>query len=586
MKKIIFLFLGILYYLVIQIDIVDMRTQSRKTSFTIDTFIPQYVKLHIQANRNHLQVMRCTTKEFIFPIRDRLWFERKTQEVYVYLKRGKNYCEIVPQKNVKFYSGKIKRKYTFINYIILFILVGLPLFSWIFSFFIVILDKLRLKYIKKNKEKETVFFVKDISLSPLIWTILLLGMTIRILYFQKFGISHFQHDIAGHIEFIKYMAEYWSLPLGEKGLQFPQQPLYYVISGGIYSVLMKLGMSDRESLYSLGYFSLFCAFIFLYYGYKFFTLITENKWVQIVALLFISLTPSLVYMSARINNDVLVMALSGYALYQIVRSYQTQFQNHFYEALIGVTLLFMTKISSAPMEIFLFLLLASVYIEQEDNKEIKYKLFIFGIVGTFVLGITLLKTYLPIEQTFHMVNSSGRFPGQIIQSLDLSYFATFHLYTLISTGYSYVFGENSIRYSFLTYQYGTMFFGEFEYSSLLRQYIWLKEIMQIVFTFGLIYVVGFLVFVIKLHKVPLLHKFIFLTFVLNFILILKFMLSYPVVCNTDFRYFVVSLGILAFVFAEGLRYLSNYKKWLKYLINILVGVLSIVELLYFTLILL
>jgi len=579
MYKIAFFFLGIIYYFLIQISIVSTN-ESGIRYFTVHSYIPQEVKLHIQAKRNELKQITCNSQKFSFPQRERLWFERKSEELVITLTQGKNICKVQTQKNIKSFHINVKRKWNYVEFMVLFVLLGLPMISLLFKGFTWLLDRLKSK---QYFQSSIVYSAQKIPLY--IWVIIFFGMLIRVLYFNKFGITHFQHDWQGHVEFIKYIANYWILPLGEKGLQFPQQPFYYVIMAGIYSVGVKLGLGEMQALHTLGYFALFCSFVFLFYGYKFFMLITESRWVQIVALSFIALTPSLVYMSARINNDVLVMALSVYTLYQSVRSYQTQFQDNFYRALIGVSLLFITKISAAPVEIFLFVLLVLVYIEQEDNKEIKYKLFIFSIVGTLVLGITLLKTYLPIEQTFHMVNSSGGFPGQIIKSLDWSYFSTFNIDTLINRGYAYVFGEDSIRYSFLTYQYGTMFFGEFEYDSLIKQHKWLKEVMQIILTFGLIYIIGFLVFIIKLYKAPKLHKFLFLTFGLNFILILKFMLSYSVVCNTDFRYFITSFGLLAFIFSQGLSYISDYQKWLKYFINIMVGVLSIAELLYFILIL-
>ncbi len=129
-----------------------------------------------------------------------------------------------------------------------------------------------------------------------------------------------------------------------------------------------------------------------------------------------------------------------------------------------------------------------------------------------------------------------------------------------------------------------MFFGEFDYSYFVQKSEGLKEIMQAILLFGLVYVLGFVTYLIKLHRASLLHKFLFATLLLNLLLILKFMFSFPVVCNTDFRYFVASFILFAFVFAKGLDNI-RHTKWLGYMINVLLGLLAVSEVLFFTLLL-
>ena len=396
----------------------------------------------------------------------------------------------------------------------------------------------------------------------------------------------FQHDWHGHVEFIKYIAENWTLPLSSKGLEYPQQPLYYWITAGLYALFIQFGLSEQDALYGLGYFSLFCSMVFLYYAYRFMKLMTKSIWVQTVAVIFVSLTPSLVYLSARINNDSLVMALSAFSLYAIVKSYQRGFKEDFYPALTGVSLLFMTKISAAPMELLLFGLLILAYYQADRHDEIgvKKKLYSFGALGIFLLCFTLLRVYLPVEGTFHMVNSSANYPNQSIEALDMAYFGTFHIATLFNAGYAYVYGEDAIRYSFLTYQYGTMFFGEFDYTYFIQKSEGLKQMMQAILFFGLVYLLGFIAYIIKLSHAPLLHKFLFVTLLLNFLLILKFMFSFPAVCNTDFRYFVSSFVLFAFVFAQGLHFIQSIK-WMRKTVNTLFALLVISEILFFGLLL-
>jgi len=417
-----------------------------------------------------------------------------------------------------------------------------------------------------------------------------LGVLVRVLYFHKFGVTLFQHDWHGHIEFIKYIANSWTLPLPSKGLEYPQQPLYYLLAGGLYALLSNFSLTEKEILFGIGYISLFSSLIFLYYSYRFISLLTQSKWVQTVAMIFISLTPSIVYLSARINNDPLVMALSAFSLYYILKAYQSEFRTGFYMALLGVSLLFMTKISAASIELLFFILLIVVYtranqqIYSMDQNDIKKKLYIFGVVGIFLLGFTLLRVYLPIENTLHMVNSSSHYPNQAISSLGLSYFGTFNITSLLDVGYSHVFGSDSIRYSFFTYQYGTMFFGEFDYTYFLNKNSYLIIAMKGTLLFGLVYTLGFISYLLHLHKRPLIEKLLFATLLLNFFLILKFMLTYSVICNTDFRYFVPSFLLFSFIFADGLLYFKQVKLLWKVL-NIIIGILVMSEILFFTMLL-
>ncbi|MDQ7047137.1 MAG: hypothetical protein Q9M39_05775 [Sulfurovum sp.] len=589
MKKILLislsLTLGIFYYMLIQLSVTDLKHSNAKSntfSFVLHSNINQEVKLHIATERFKLHWVKCNDTQILFPAKKMQWFEGVGEQLSFALKKGENHCQVETYNSRRTYTPNIKQKITFFDYSILFILLGIPIFYLIFIVFIKGLEQ-----IKPRSIAVLSIIPKDTTLPKLLWAILFAGILIRIFYFQKFGIMTFQHDWHGHIEFIKVIAENWTLPLASKGLEYPQQPLYYLITGGLYALLTQFGLDDGDALYGLGYFSLLCSMLFLYYSYRFLTLVTQSLWVRTVAIIFVSLTPSLVYLCARINNDALVMALSAYTLYAIVNSYQSGFKTGFYAALIGVSLLFMTKISAAPMELLLFglLIVAFYQVEESQRSIVQKRLYCFSVVGMFLLGFTLLRVYLPIEGTLHMVNSSAHYPNQSIEALGLDYFGTFHITSLLQAGYSHVFGDDAIRYSFLTYQYGTMFFGEFDYTYFVQKSEGLKAVMQGILLLGLLYVLGFLTYIIKLHQAPLLHKLLFATLVLNLLLILKFMFSYPVICNTDFRYFVASFALFALVFAQGLDSL-RHSKWMRYVLNASLGMLVVFELVFFGLMLL
>ncbi len=558
--------LGMVYLFFTHVTILHKNN----STFSIESKIAQEAKFHIRTKNTSAQ-LSCNNQKIEFPhIRKHDYWYKGEEKVFIALKKGINHCHGV---NI---TGEIKQKITFFDYLILFILMGIPLFSLLFFIFINIINLIKRHYPAKVNSEPTETAVP--SSHKLLLMILLLGMSIRILYFQKYGIMTFQHDWQGHIDFIKYMSENWTLPIPSKGFEYPQQSLYYVLMAKLYSTIVANGFTHMNALYGIGYFSLFCSALFLVYAYRLVNLLSQDMFVKTVAMVFVSLTPSIVYMSARINNDSLVMALAIMAIFYIVKSYKHNFNQYFYLALLWVSLLFLTKISGAAIELLLFALLIHAYYRAKKEKEeiVKKKLYLYGLLGVFLLAFTLLRVYVPLENAFCMINSA-KYPMQTLPSLGIDYFASLHLIDLIRAGQSHVFGSDSIRHSFLTYQYGTMFFGEFDYAYFKNIAPYLKTVMQFILAFGLIFIVGFMSYILNFKKEPLLNKILFIVLTINLILIVRLIFMYPSICNTDFRYFVSSFVLLGFVIAKGLSYLT----WLRLPITILLFLLASSEVVFF-----
>jgi len=559
--------LGIFYYSLIQVDISTIKGND----FTLTSKIEQSVLYHVQGHHKKARFECNKKKVFLDNTKEHDYFYHGDEFISIPLKAGENHCRGWA------IQSQFKQKLTYTNFLILSILVAIPLFTLIFSIFMKLLEKINLPQFN-SREKEIKEEEGSRNIYYAIWATLLLGVAIRILYFEKFGIYNFQHDWHGHIEFIKYMAENWSLPMPPKGLEYPQQPLYYMITGGLYNLFQLFGFNSNDALYGIGIFSLLCSLLFLWYSYRLLSLLTHQSWVKLLAMIFLSLTPSLVYLSARINNDSLIILLAVMTLYYIVKSYNSAFKKDFYLALFMVTLLFLTKISSASFEILFFLLLIVVY-KRTPTQESRRAIYLFGLVGLLLLSFTLLRVYMPIDNHFHLVNSA-KFPKQTLEELNFGYFATFHLFELVQVGYSYVFGEDAIRHSFLTYQYGTMLFGEFDYTDFINRAHQLSPIMRTILISGLIFPIGLILFFTQLHRESTLNKLLTLTLLINFILVLKFIFDYPSICNTDFRYYVPSFVIIGFFMAQGVNRLRSVyliQLGLDYILTILVTA----ELLFF-----
>ena len=121
-----------------------------------------------------------------------------------------------------------------------------------------------------------------------------------------------------------------------------------------------------------------------------------------------------------------------------------------------------------------------------------------------------------------------------------------------------------------------MLIGEFDYSPYLHKISEFKLAIWLLFAFGFIYILGFFSYLHTLWKTKGVHRVLFATLILNFILILKFVVTYPAICNTDFRYFVPSFLIIAYVFAQGLVHMSIYR-WISYLLGTIILLLTMSE---------
>lgn len=413
---------------------------------------------------------------------------------------------------------------------------------------------------------------------PFVFYMIGFAILLRIYYFVDMGYISFQHDYQGHIEFIKFFADNFTLPLPHKGWEYPQQPLYYMLSGTVFAITRSIGLSDWHSLWSVGWITVILNAVGLVFAYRLVRLLTPNVLVQNLTMAFLCFTPSLIYMSTRISNDPFAASFSIIALFYIFSSYQHDFKKYFFTALFWCTALFMTKISAVAIELVFFILIVMKYhsltndmskgVNSIDKKIMNEKIVWFAMVGLVALSFTLYRAYYPAAGQFHLVNS-GIWSGQDLRPLGLSYLFSFNFLELLQAGQSLI-GEkdiDAITHSFPTYQYGTMLFGEFGYEYWQKKNLFLFPLQQFIIAVAFIVPIGWIAFCF-LQKKRFLDWLLILVVVVTLILIFKFIFAYPSVSNTDFRYHVASFFALALFFAYGIACLASLRPWLHKLLSV------------------
>jgi hypothetical protein len=572
--------IGILYSraIAVKIEVPSQNLHPASLSFTVSSDIRQDISIDLSTDPYPVTKVVCDGQTLFESDGTMKWYATYTERVsFGVVPDHKVQCTVFSLNHNHSVHLDIARIYSMKDIAILLLVWGIPFAYLLYRITIFLLYRIkRVVTLPAPVRDKVVLTQRELYI---LYGVVVLGMAIRVFYFERFGMMHFQHDWQGHIAYIKYMASCWSLPLPTKGLEYPQQPLYYWITAAIYQVAHYLGYTQMQALEAVGAFSVWCSMVFVYYTYKTLAYLQYRFLTRLIAMVFVSFTPSLVYMSARINNDALIVALSAMALYAVVRLYYTVGSRDFYAALFWVSALFLTKISTLSFELLLLAVLLILFLRSVNEAKVQNFLALYITTGVILLVLTLVRVYMPLDEAqFHMVNSSAYFPGQQISELDLGYFMSFHFGTLLQEAQSYVFGADSIRFSFPTYQYGTMIFGEFDYREKGASAAVLGRMLIVL---SLLYPLGVLASGIMWLKNDLLNRLFLLSMLINLILIVSFLSQYPVVCNTDFRYFVANFAVFALIAAKGIEYLYRYAgSYMEKVVYIWVVWLAVIDMVF------
>lgn len=472
------------------------------------------------------------------------------------LKKGINTLEIKSFDIGYHYGFSIHSKLTSVDLLILFLLWGIPALLLLLKLFWRIFP-----------------FLQSLRHKPKYWNlpviIIIAGILIRLVFLLSTSSFYFAHDHKDHLRYLEFTSDYFEVPSITMNREFPQQPLYYLISGTIIRIQQELGLSFQQAIRGLQFVSLTFSILFLLYSYKFLRILTKDRRKISVALGFLAFTPSFIYLSVRVSNDLMIMMWGAIICWQFAVFWKKMNTKNFIKLTVFMALAFFTKITAAlfPL-VLLFFLLRKLWIywksdlpEQNNSRKAVIRMTTALVITFSLLGsLAVLRSYIPSHKTLHFVRS-GKYKGQVIKNIDLSYFASFRLDKLLEQGSSHIFyRDRSVQESFFTFQYGTMMFGEFNYNfvqngrSRPRSF---KFTMIIIYLLGSVLVAGLISFILFKKHQPLFLRIMGITVLINLGLIVFFLFRYPSYCNTDFRYYAAVFPVFAAMIAFGIDYLTK-----------------------------
>jgi len=125
-------------------------------------------------------------------------------------------------------------------------------------------------------------------------------------------------------------------------------PLYYLLLEPFYAILPHDNV--LPSIFFLRFFSVFLGCVTLYFGWKTVRiLVPDQEWLQVAVIVGMAFLPMFSSISASVNNDNLVFALSAYLLYRSLKFFEKEDTAN--NIILGIILglLALTKVTALPL---------------------------------------------------------------------------------------------------------------------------------------------------------------------------------------------------------------------------------------------
>jgi hypothetical protein len=360
------------------------------------------------------------------------------------------------------------------------------------------------------------------------------------------------------------VAQNLSLPEVDKGLEYPQQPLYYILTGFSYRLLQNFLSSSDAIFRILIWYSCLFSVLSLLFIFLIARKVTDSAWLQSFIVGIFAFTPAFVFHSIMISNDPLLTFLSAAAFYFFISYIKSEKSEDIFLSVIFSALSAFTKISSG----FIFLLIIGFLIyKYGKNKKTQILNIICAVflIGFMCFGAALWRAYIPSTNQFRFVESYS-WANQRVYPETFSYLFKFNFPDLLQGAQSHVFGNEKVAKTWPTFLYGSSIFGEYEYNNITSFFPYMRLLMQVILILGLCLPAGLMINLFFFKKWDA-TDYIFITAVIiNFLMLALFLFKYSAVCNSDFRYLNSVFAPIIIFSGLGLSRVSDKFKNLKFII--------------------
>ncbi len=384
-----------------------------------------------------------------------------------------------------------------------------------------------------------------------VW-VALFGIFLRLLYLVSTSPFERGYDTDGHIEYVQYMLSHWNIPLASAGWQFYQPPLYYLVSAAWLSLRLPMQFVFGPSVAHLQLLAalLSCVTVLLLVplSQRLFPKQSDTRF----ALLFMALAacvPSLVFLSSRINNDVLYTCLSVLCFLLLVRWWQSGRTEDWFVFILAVAFALLTKTNAAVLLMvgYLCLFCARMPLAKKILIGISSALIITLLVGwLFAIRMKALEGNLIVGNA-QSLNIGLHLPPFSVQQSLLS----FRPLELLRQPYNNPF-DIPRSANLGEYVYRSIFFGEFDLGVHLR--LLASGILVAGYSLVPFLLIGLFVSLRK-HLRQTLPVWLTLGALASAQIAYRILAPYS--CSEDFRFILVSILPVAYFVTVGIRSLPG-----------------------------
>ncbi len=384
-------------------------------------------------------------------------------------------------------------------------------------------------------------------------SLLLVGIVLRILYFDVTPYAVRVNDWDGHTAYVQWLLDHHSIPKPNDGWEFFQPPLYYLLSVVFAAVANHLFGTREAMLWALQFEGLLLSvgvlLVGAWVGNILFPYETEKR-KNLTFIALIAVFPTLVMSASRINNDGLTLLLSFLGIGFLLRFWSTGRLLSWYAFIACITLGLLTKFS-------VIALLPPAYLCLFFSKHLslKKKCTVGALSLLVILACTewfYAYTYLSAD-TFPIGNMK-RLQDSLIVTNEFHNFIGFNTDRFVRVPYLLPYDDATGRKFFWEYLIKSSLFGEFDFGGKLFALLQgLLAVTLVVVPLGLYGFVRDLFSPLRRsHALPLVGVFFF-----TLAAQIAMRLLSPFSCSQDFRY---SMPILIPFFAWQVTAFSGYRK--------------------------
>lgn len=368
--------------------------------------------------------------------------------------------------------------------------------------------------------------------------VLATAAVLRVLYLLITPFHVREHDVNGHIQYIEYVAENWTIPVAGTGWEFHQQPLYYFLNAPFFLALkLWFGLEHDGRMFGLQWlsFAMSMGIVLLCFDIAR-TMLRDRKIASILFCLLIATSPGLIILSQGINNDSLFSLLSFAVFAAILRYWKKGTSRDWYRLVVLFLLAALTKASAilfAPVIGCVFVLK-----EWPNLRALAKK------AAVSIAILVPLYAWLPAIR--HIQGASGVLPTADNLSADVilpstwTNFLTFNPVAMVAIPFVSAHDDMTRRMYFWEYLYRSSFFGEWGFADSTR------TLATVTLATGLLVLALSLAYsIVSVRKHFLDHLPVWLTTACLFAALVYYRLHNPCSCNQDFRFIPLVAGTMA-----------------------------------------